>query len=346
MMGGAKNRATPRKRETLVLANGPHPKIIPQTDELPRIHLSHTVVHHKELEEEFLKCSGVRYRCFSFVYIDPEAIYWSSRALEAFEVNVAHKNPIMLDSGAFSFHIFALKNKNVGNVEKLREKTIELYVRFVKKHSKDIAWCVTFDWTQDVRVVWDVTKILEEHGLRPVPVYHGDDSLDWLKRYLDAGYTRIGISSLARRKSDYKKTRFYLDQVFRAVEGYKVKLHGFAVTSIALAYAYPWHSVDSSSWSRTASYGAIYALEPNRGSMTAQHVSLTGGLKSSTRSTTELSPAAMKSIRQQVERNGFDFELLQRSLAYRFIYNGWIFAHMNQWKDQFRDRYMKMEPIL
>lgn len=335
-----------RKRETLVLAAGPHPKITAQTDELPRIYLSHTVVHHRALEEEFLKCSGARYRCFSFVYLDPQAIYWSSRALEAFKVNVEHGNKIMLDSGAFSFHMFALKSRNVGNLDNLRQKTIELYTQFCKKNSKDIEWYVTFDYTQDCQVVWNVTKQLEKNGLRPVSVYHGDKSTDWLKRYLDAGYSRVGISNLPSRKSDYKKTRFFLDQVFRVAEPYKVKLHGFAVTSIAMAYAYAWHSVDSSSWSRTASYGAIYALEPSRGSMTAQHISLTGGLKDSTRSSTELSPDALKSVKQQVEKNGFDFDLLRRSLAYRFIYNGWIFAHLNQWKDSFRDRYVRYQHLL
>lgn len=346
MMGGAKNRVVPRKREALELAGGPFPKILPQTDELPRIYLSHTVVHTKELEEEFLKYSGTRYRCFSFVYLHPDAIYWSPRALESFEVNIAKDNRIMLDSGAFSFQMFLIKKKNVGDIEKLRERTVEQYVQFCRKHGKTVEWYVTFDYDQNVKVVWDMTKDLEEEGLKPVPVYHGDQELDWLKRYLDKGHKRIGISSLTRRRSDYKKTRFYLDQIFRVVEPYKVKLHGFAVTSIALAYAYPWHSVDSSSWSRTASYGAIYALEPNRGSMTAQHISLTGGLKESTRSLTELSPMALKSVRDQVERNGFDFDRLRKSLAYRFIYNGWLFAHLNQWKSSFEDRYMKWEPIL
>lgn len=346
MMGGAKSRPVARKRETLVLANGPTPKITPQTDELPRIYLSHTVVHRRELEEEFLKCSGTRYRCFSFVYLDKDAIYWSERAKIAFDVNVEHENKIMLDSGAFSFHMFALKQKNVGNVANLRKKTIELYIQFCQRYGKDVEWYVTFDYTQDCQVVWNITKELQAEGLRPVPVYHGDQSTDWLKRYIDAGHKRIGISNLPRRKSDYKKTRYFLDQVFKTVEPYKVKLHGFAVTSIAMAYAYPWHSVDSSSWSRTASYGAIYALEPNRGSMTAQHVSLTGGLKESTKSLTSLSPDALKSVRQQVEKNGWDFDLLRRSLAYRFCYNGWLFAHLNQWKEKFQERYIKWEPIL
>lgn len=347
MMGGVKNRVTARKRETLLLANGPHPKIVPQTDELPLIHLSHTVVSTTEFETELLNCSGVRHRCFSYVYVDPQAIYWSPRALESYELNVKRGSNIMMDSGAFSFQMFLVrKNKSRKEIAGLVKKTIEQYTQFCKKRQKEWSWYATFDWDQNVNVVWDVTKELEGYGLKPVPVYHGDQSLDWLKKYLDKGYKRIAISSLTSRRSDYKRTRFYLDQVFKTVESYKVKLHGFAVTSIALAYAYPWHSVDSSSWSRAASYGAIYALEPSKGSMTSQHVSLTGGLKDSTRSMTELSPMALKSIRQQVERNGWDFDLLRRSLQYRFIYNAWVFAHLNQWKEIFKDRFVKWESIL
>lgn len=346
MMGGAKGRSKARTRETLLLAKGPHPKVVPQSDELPRIYLSHTVVHRRELEEEFLRCTGTRYRCFSFVYLDPEAIYWSPRAEESFRVNIEHGNKIMLDSGAFSFQMFLIKKKNVGDMKVLREKTIEQYVSFLEKYQKKVEWYVTFDYDQDVNVVWDITLRMKKMGLRPVPVYHGDQSLAWLKKYLDAGYQRIGISSLTRRRSDYRQTRFYLDNVFRTVEGYKVKLHGFAVTSTALAYAYPWHSVDSSSWSRTASYGAIYALEPSLGKMTAQHVSLTGGLKASTKSSTSLSGDALKSLRTQVEAFGFDFDLLRRSLSYRFIFNGWLFAHLNNWRKMFSDRFTKWEPIL
>lgn len=346
MIGGAKGRWSVRKREPLKLANGPTPEVVPQTAGPPTVYLSHTVVHSKPLEEEFLRCSGVRYRCFSFVYVVPEAIYWSERALAAYEVNVAKGNHLMMDSGAFSFQMFLVRRKDVKEIGKLREKTIEQYVQFCKKKEKDWDWYVTFDYDQKVEVVWQVTKQLEARGLKPVPVYHGDQSLDWLRRYLDAGYKRVGISSLTWRRSDYRKTRRYLDQVFRVAEPYRVKLHGFAVTSLSLTFAYPWASVDSSSWSRTASYGAIYALDLQKGSMAAVHVSLTGGLQKETKSVTELSMGALKSVQEQVERAGWDFELLRRSLAYRFCYNGWVFAHLDQWKSYMQDRHVKWGSLL
>lgn len=322
-----------RVREPLALAKGITPKITPQLDEPPLVHLSHTVVSTTELEEEFLRCSGVRYRCFSFVYVVPEAIYFSPRALESYKYNIKRGNHLMMDSGAFSFQMFIVKRKGVKNMDELREKTIDQYEKFCKTNQKDWDWYVTFDYDQNVEVVWRVTKELEKRGLKPVPVYHGDQSMDWLKKYLDAGYKRIGISSLTWRRSKYRETRNYLDEVFRIAEPYKVKLHGFAVTSLSLTYAYPWWSVDSSSWSRTASYGAIYGLDPERGALASIHVSLTGGLKDSTTSATSLSPQALKSVKSHIEGLGWDFDLLRRSLQYRFIYNGWVFAHLNNWKE-------------
>ncbi len=335
-----------RVREKLVLANGPTPKITPQSDEKPLVYLSHTVVHGKELEEELIRCSGVRYRCFSFVYLIKEAIYFSERARIAYDYNVKRGSHIMMDSGAFSFHHFVMKRQNVKNIEALREKTIEQYVQFCKQHQKNWDFAVTFDYIQDQKVIREVTKRLEGEGCKITPVYHGESSLDNLKRWLDEGYSRIGVSTLPWRKQNHKAQQKYYDGVFRTCEPYKVKLHGFAVTSLNYMFAWPWHSVDSSSWSRTASYGAIYALDPQRGSLVSVHLSLTGGLKSDTNTATMLSPQALKSVRNQVEGNGWDFDLLRRSLAYRFIHNAYIFSHIHQYRKHVERNHTQWEPLL
>jgi len=335
-----------RKREKLILANGPTPEITAQTNEKPILYLSHTVVHSKELEEEFLRCSGVRYRCFSFVYLVPEAIYFSKRALESYDYNVEKGSHIMMDSGAFSFHMFTTKNKVVQNLDQMRERTVQQYVDWCRGRQKRWDFHVTFDYIHDQPTIRKMQLRLELAGLHPMPVYHGDRPMDWLKSWLDGGYKRIGISNLPWRKLDYKKTRRYLDEVFRTCEPYSVKLHGFAMTSLALTFAYPWHSVDSSSWSRTASYGAIYGVDPQRGTLANIHVSLTGGLKSTTTSATSLSPEALKSVRYQVEEGGWDFDLLRRSLAYRFIYNGWLFSHLNQFRKYVKDTHVRWGKLL
>jgi hypothetical protein len=348
MMGGAKGRWATRKREKLKMANGPTPKIIPQSDEKPMVYLSHTVVHYRELEEEFLKCSGVRYRCFSFVYVDPKMIYWSPRAKEAYDVNVEHKNHIFMDSGAFSFQMFLRKKEGVADIEKLRQDTLDQFERFCKKRQKEWDWFATFDYEPKALTVWKMTKELERRNLHPVPVYHGDSSIDWVKKYMDAGYKKIGVSPGVGRRLTYKNARKVLDEVFRAIEPYKVWIHGFGMTAPSMVFSYPWTSVDSSSWSRVASLGGIYVLEPGRASMATVHLSTTGGLKKATSdmSVSTLSPGALKSLRDHVEKKGWDFELLRRSLSYRFIYNAHVFAHLHEHKKSLQDSYLKWQTVI
>lgn len=323
-----------KRRSTLELANGPYPKSEPQLDEKPILYLSHSMVHTRELEEEFLNATGVRYRCCSFVYLEPRAIYWTPRAWEGYLLNVERGNHIMMDSGAFSFQMFVFKHKEVvKNIAKMRQQTVEWYVEFCKKRSKDWDFYVTFDYERNCQTIWDMTKKLEEYGLKPAPVYHADRSLDWLKKYLDAGYRRIGISPLLQIRSSYRNVRNCLDGIFRTIEPYKnVKLHGFAMTSLSLMFGYPWYSVDSSSWSRTASYGSIYAVDPYSNRLSSLHVSLDKG-EYTQKSVSSLSAEALKSVREQVEGNGFDFDLMRKSVTYRHIYCGWTFAHLIQFRE-------------
>lgn len=345
-MGRERDDAVALKKEPkLQLANGKVPKLVPQSSEKPIVYLSHSIVHTRELETEFLDCTGVRYRCCSFVYIHPDMIYWTPRAWEGYKVNVERGNHIMMDSGAFSFQMFLFKHKELQNVDVLREKTINAYIEFCHKRAKSWDFYVTFDYIRDVELVWKMTKRMEKEGLNPAPVYHGDQSLDWMKRYLDAGYKRIGISPLLGVRSSHKALRFYLDNLFKLVDGYKdVKLHGFAMTSLSTMFAYPWHSVDSSSWSRTSSYGCIYTVDVGKNTMGTCHVSLEAARNPNSYST--LAKEAQVAIRQQVERRGFDFDLLRKSVTYRHIFNGWLFSHLNQFKKQIQNTHVRFQSLL
>lgn len=337
--------AVKKKENKLQLANGPVPPLVPQSSERPIVYLSHSIVHTRELETEFLDCTGVRYRCCSFVYLHPEMIYWTPRAWAGYELNVERGNHIMMDSGAFSFQMFLFKHQEIPNVDALRNKTISAYVEFCQKRSKDWDFYVTFDYIRDVELVWKITKQLEREGLKPVPVYHGDQSLDWMRKYLDHGYRHIGISPLLGVRSSHKNLRFYLDNLFKLVGEYKgVKLHGFAMTSLSTMFAYPWNSVDSSSWSRTSSYGCIYVVDTGKNTMGTVHVSMEAA--SNPNSFSSLDAGAQVAIRDQVINRGFDFDLLRKSVTYRHIYNGWLFSHLNQFKKQIRDTHVQYHSLL
>lgn len=331
------------KKNVLQLCHGPVPKITPHTTN-PIVYLSHSIVHTKELWEEFLDKTGAKYFCCSFVYLHPKMIYWTPRAFQVYKVNVERGNHLMMDSGAFSFYMFMAKHKNIPNKEALTEKTLSTYIEFCHKRQKQWDFYVTFDHIRDVKVIWDVTKRLEKEGLKPIPIYHGDQSLDWLRRYLDAGYQRIGIATLHYRRSRQERMRFYLDNVFDIVEKYKgVKTHGFAMTSLSLMFSYPWTSVDSSSWSRTSSFGAIFIVDHGKNTMKTCHISFEPSTNSNSYS--RLAKGAQIAIKEQVENRGFDFELMRRSVTYRHIYNGWLFSHLGMFKQQIQRTHSRVENI-
>ncbi len=95
-----------------------------------------------------------------------------------------------------------------------------------------------------------------------IPVYHRGESLAWLEKYLDFGtpYLGIGLSGAlgvvtAEKKSWISQIKKYiLNSAGRPI----IKTHGFAVTAWEMMKILPWHSVDSASWVRQASYGTIY----------------------------------------------------------------------------------------
>lgn len=94
-----------------------------------------------------------------------------------------------------------------------------------------------------------------------IPVYHQHDDRKWLERYLKFGTPYIGISPANDRTTSQKLAwmdRDVLPIIQNSDGTVKVKTHGFAVTSHRLMKAFPWYSVDSSTWVRQAGNGIVY----------------------------------------------------------------------------------------
>lgn len=90
---------------------------------------------------------------------------------------------------------------------------------------------------------------MRKAGLRPIPVFHVGESVDWLKRLLDAGADYIGLAALSmtRRHMD----RFY-DLVWSDLvngDGLPlIKAHAFGEARLGTLLRHPWQSSDSTSW--------------------------------------------------------------------------------------------------
>lgn len=101
---------------------------------------------------------------------------------------------------------------------------------------------------------------LRDNGVENiVPVVHQGESLEWLKRNVEAGFERIGLSPNKDLNTAQKGQ--WLDQCFYFLcgnGGYPpIRLHAFGETSRRILFAYPWASVDSSSWVLVGGMGNV-----------------------------------------------------------------------------------------
>lgn len=195
-----------------------------------------------------------------------------------------------LDSGAFSLHTKLKKEHKSGNKNFSPCDSPEFweyadrYAAFIKKYPHAIDFYANIDIISNPKQTWKVQRYLEKkHGLRPVPVVHYGESLDWLQRYMDNGYDLIGIGGLAgRHLVSRKDTLAWLDNLFHKVcpksngRNPIVRLHGFAVTAYDLLIRYPWWSVDSASWTKAGGFGSLYVPRVKRGVFTFYYVDKEG----------------------------------------------------------------------
>jgi len=294
------------------------------------------------IETDWIKRTGCIYRCYSYAYVAPGAFYWRKPMEDAYRASIDLKCKIMMDSGAFSFHKFvtaglgatsgqmnskAATSKKIENVEAYREETIEKYVEFCKQDRKVWDFYCNFDWVKHAPTVYKMQTLLEKKGIRPTPVFHGDEGIDWLQRYISDGHKLVAIGSADKARRTWKDKRYYFDQVFNLTEKHGVLCHGLAITSLSLTFAYPWYSVDSSTWARISGFGHIIVVDPHTRTAGQLHVSdreSTGNLKSYNR----MPKAIQKQIASQVESHGFDFMKVRKNLDERAVYNGWIFSNL------------------
>lgn len=106
---------------------------------------------------------------------------------------------------------------------------------------------------------WENLQLLEERGLRAMPVFHQGERFEWLFKMIQAGYDYIGIST--DNGTPVRERVSFLDQVFTLItdkDGWPIiKTHGFGVGSFTLMSAYPWYSCDSSNWLYNTSHGVL-----------------------------------------------------------------------------------------
>ena len=168
---------------------------------------------------------------------------------------------LMLDSGAFNAY-----SRNI-------ELDINKYIAFVKRHHKLLYSFVNMDRLPGVKgqrrtpaqIVYSAQqsyrnlRIMRDAGLSPIPVYHQNEALDFLRQMLDDGETYIGFSRNMAKKSQHRTTHHWFNESFALVKKYKnVRIHGFGITHDKLLMRYPWFSADSTAWIIQSAYGHVF----------------------------------------------------------------------------------------
>ena len=175
-------------------------------------------------------------------------------------------NAFLLDSGAFSVW-------RSGRTINLAEY-IDYAKDFVKKHKGKIdhIYTVNLDVIPGVQGIkptpkevddaakegWENMLQFERAGLIPLHIFHQGEKFEWLEK-ISARHRYIGISP--NNDASIKSKFRWMQRVYSIIKA-KNMTHGFAVTARKLMLAFPWYSVDSTSWLAPVMYGkAVFTKE-------------------------------------------------------------------------------------
>lgn len=303
-----------------------------------RIFLSGRFDVGTKIEKAWLARTGCKHRCFTYANIDIESRHHNKRVIESLAVCEKQGVSIMMDSGAASLHNIqnASRSRSTRNLAKMHldttamaENIFQRYADYCKENKEKWAFFVTLDFKKHQPTIFAMQKKFERKGLSDVtPVFHGDASIDWMNKYHDRGCKLMGISSInsARNRHSPHKFRYYLDAVFNRAAKLNMDLHGLAMTSLSILTQYPWWSVDSAAWTKTASFGSI--LFPNTAKNVIENVHISNRTSTVSCSYGKMTRKQQQEIRERVTELGFSIKELREDVKARHDFNGWVFSNL------------------
>ena len=175
---------------------------------------------------------------------------------------------LFLDSGAHSLYMKLMLQNNTFN-EREYDEYFDNYIQFIKNNEQFIDTYVNLDVINDpVRSMKNYKRMIKEN-LNPIGVVHPGEEYKWIDQYIEMGCEYIGLGGLGQF---FTKQKYYqwadeawAKHICKSDGMPKVKVHGFAMTSLDLMLRYPWFSVDSTSWVQTGRFGNVYVPKYKRG---------------------------------------------------------------------------------
>ena len=167
-----------------------------------------------------------------------------------------NKVNLFLDSGAFSAWTQGIPID------------IQDYIEFIKQHLDILEVYANLDviglgGKQPNRLTAEKTlenqKIMEEAGLNPLPCFHFGEPFEFLQYYIDNyEYLALGVAGNSGNAIIPWLDECFENYICDAKGMPRIKIHGFAITSLKAMLRYPFYSVDSTSWVMTSRTGSIY----------------------------------------------------------------------------------------
>lgn len=220
---------------------------------------------YAEQELQTLTKGRMNARCISYAYWKTELRVKIALKFLIRECGVR----VMMDSGAFTLQKDPRCNWDV------HDEYLDGYEAALRKFEGELDWYAPVDWRRSVEMVDGSMKRMHERGLKPVPVFHGNDPFRHLERYVKDGYPLICIAQPQRPGSKRMMAgerlyRFYSD-CFELAEKHGTALHGFSQTGRNL-FRFPWYSVDSTSWTSGSKQGELLKINPKLGIFRGIHI--------------------------------------------------------------------------
>lgn len=173
---------------------------------------------------------------------------------------------LFLDSGAFS----AWTQKTSIDIHE--------YINFIKEHADILEVYANLDviglgGKQPNRLTAEKTlenqRIMEAAGLEPLPCFHFGEPFEFLQYYVDNyDYLALGVAGNSGSAIIPWLDVCFSKYICDANGIPKIKIHGFAVTSLKVMLRYPFYSVDSTSWVMTSRMGSVYVPRYRNGKWT------------------------------------------------------------------------------
>jgi hypothetical protein len=201
---------------------------------------------------EKMVCRIADRRLFSYYFLALD--FYNS--VKMFKIAMKKKVHLFLDSGAFSAWTQGVPID------------IQEYITFIKENKDILDIYANLDvigigGKQPNKLTAQKTlenqKIMEAAGLSPLPCFHFGEPFEFLEYYV-ANYEYLALGVAGNSGTTLIP---WLNECFSKYicdeKGFpKIKVHGFAVTSLKLMLKYPWYSVDSTSWVVTGRMGGIF----------------------------------------------------------------------------------------